>query len=36
VLGRMLSAIPIEWISPLRRDALRRIAASGAPTGTPG
>ncbi|MET7426026.1 oxygenase MpaB family protein [Dactylosporangium sp. NPDC005555] len=27
VLGRMLSAIPIEWISPLRRDAIRRISS---------
>lgn len=34
VLGRMLSAIPIEWISPLRRNALRRIAESEAAAGT--
>ena len=27
VLGRMLSAIPIDWISPLRRDAMRRLAS---------
>ncbi|MDG6100526.1 DUF2236 domain-containing protein [Dactylosporangium aurantiacum] len=27
VLGRMLSAIPIDWISPMRRDAVRRLAA---------
>ncbi len=34
VLGRMLSAIPIEWISPLRRDAVRRITEAGTAAGT--
>lgn len=32
VLGRVLSAIPIEWISPVRRNAMRRIAETEAET----